>query len=499
MAHDQTYLGLDLGAESGRGMLARFDGERVRLDEVHRFPNVPVRLPTGLHWNILGLFADCHQAITKAARAADGPLSSLGIDAWGVDFGLLDRDGVLIGNPYHYRDERTDGMHQRAVARVSASEIYATTGVQFMPINTLNQLLAMDGSPALTNADRLLLIPDLLGYWFTGHAVAERTIASTTQLYDPERGEWAADLIARLGIPGHMFPALIDPGTTLGNLLPGIVETAGSNLIPLVAVGGHDTASAVAAVPATSPDFAYISSGTWSLVGVETRAPIRSPAALAANCTNEVGVDGTIRFLKNVMGLWLLQECRRAWARAGDAPTYDEVIALAATAPPFGPLIDPDHPVFQPPGDMPARIANVCRRAGQAPPDGPGALARCIFESLAFKYRLVLERIEAVTGHHARVIHIVGGGSRNALLCQLTANATNRMVLAGPVEATALGNVLTQARAAGELGSLAELREVVRRSFDLVAYEPTPDRAAWDDAYARFGTIIAAAAANEGA
>ncbi len=487
-----AYLAIDLGAESGRGVLGRFDGERVALQEVHRFPNVPVRLPSGLHWDALRLFSETTAALVKAASSARTELESVGVDAWGVDFGLLDRDGVLLGNPYHYRDRRTEGMSARASERVPREQIYRATGIQEMPINTLYQLLAMEGSPQLAAAETLLTIPDLIGYWLSGVAAGEATIASTTQLYDPSGGDWARGLIANLGVPPHIFPRLIPPGTKLGRLLPHVAEEAGVERLPVIAVASHDTASAVAAVPAEGEDFAYISSGTWSLVGVEMPHPILAPEAMAANFTNEGGLGGTVRLLKNVMGLWLLQGCRRTWAREGRDLTYEEMVGLAAAAPAFGPLIDPDHPSLLPHGDMPARIRTLCRAHGQQEPVEPGEIVRCALESLALKYRWVLEKLEEVTGRGINVVHVGGGGSRNELLCTLTAAATGRPVLAGPVEATALGNVLVQALAHGRVGSAAEIRAVVRRSVEVVRYDPPADRSAWDGAFARMERLVAA-------
>lgn len=481
-----NHLAIDFGAESGRGVLGRFDGERVALQEVHRFPNDPVRLPDGLHWDALRLFAETTTALGKAATATDGRLASVGVDAWGVDYGLLDRDGALLGAPYHYRDPRTTGMVDLAARLVPPAELYGVTGIQTMPINTLYQLLAARAAPALSVAETLLLIPDLLGYWLSGERRAEATVASTSQLYDAVRGDWAYGLIERLGLPARLFPAIVAPGSDLGRLLPAVAEDAGLPRLPVVAVASHDTASAVAAVPAEGGDWAYISSGTWSLVGVELPGPVLTPGAMAANFTNEAGLGGTVRFLKNVMGLWLVQECRRAWARAGADHDYADLVALAAAAPPFGSVIDPDDPSLLSHGDMPARIRALCVAGGQAAPDGPGAVVRCALESLALKYRGVLDRLEAVAGRRIAVVHVVGGGARNALLCRMTADATGRTVLGGPVEATALGNVLVQALARGHLGSPAEIRAVVRRSVAVERYDPNPaDAPRWDEAHDR--------------
>ncbi len=492
---ETTFLAVDLGAESGRAVLGRFDGEQITLEEVHRFPNVPVRLPDGLHWDVLRIAREVKDGIAKATRNG-GRIESVGVDAWGVDFALLDRDGSLISNPYHYRDPRTEGMDERAFDRMPKEEIYETTGIQFMQINTLYQLLAMEGSPLLQAAQTLLLIPDLISYWLTGEKACELTIASTTQLCDARSGGWSWDLLEKMGFPGHIFGEIIPPGTQLGPLLPEVAEETGvKGGFPVTAVASHDTASAVVAVPAKSENFAYISSGTWSLVGVELPEPVMAPEGMHANFTNEGGFGGTTRFLKNVMGLWILQECRRTWAREGREYSYEELARLAEAAPAGGSLLDPDHPIFLPPGDMPARIRRFCSETGQSPPEEPGLVVRCVLESLALKYRWVLERAEEITGRRAEVIHVVGGGVRNALLCQLTADATRRPVRAGPVEATALGNLMVQAYSRGYLGSLQEIRAAVRGSpVEVRGYEPKASWDEWEDAYKRLRMIMDTAA-----
>jgi rhamnulokinase len=495
MAVNSAFLAVDLGAESGRAVLGRFDGERMDLEEVNRFPNPPVRLPDGLHWDVLRIFGGIKDGLGKAVRDAGG-IESMGVDAWGVDFALLDRDGALISNPYHYRDPRTEGMAKRAFDRMSREEVYGVTGIQFMPINTLYQLLAMEGSPLLGAAQTLLLIPDLIGYWLTGEKACEFTIASTTQLCDARSGGWARDLIETMGFPGHIFAEIIPPGRQLGPLLPEVAEEAGvEGGFPVSAVASHDTASAVVAVPAESENFAYISSGTWSLVGVELPEPAIAPEGLHANFTNEGGFGGTTRFLKNVMGLWLLQECRRTWAREGRDYSYDELTRLAGAVPVAGSLLDPDHPGFLPPGDMPGRIRRFCAETGQSPPEEPGSVVRCVLESLALKYRWALERAEEITGRRADVIHVVGGGVQSTLLCQLTADATRRPVRAGPVEATALGNLMVQAYSRGYLSSLEEIRAAVRASpVEVRDYEPEGSEDEWEDAYERLQRIMDAAA-----
>lgn len=491
MAAKAAFLAVDLGAESGRTVLGRFDGERMALEEVHRFPNTPVRLPDGLHWDVLRIIQEVKNGLAGAARNG-GRIESLGVDSWGVDFGLLDRDGALISNPYHYRDARTDGMDERAFDRVPREEIYATTGIQFLPINTLYQLLAMEGSPLLEPARTLLMIPDLIGYWITGVRACELTNASTTQLYDPRSGDWAYGLLEKMGLPARVFGEIIAPGTELGPLVPEVAEETGiRGNLPVTAVASHDTASAVVAVPAENENFAYISSGTWSLMGVELPEPSITSEGLHANFTNEGGFQGTTRFLKNVMGLWILQECRRTWAREGRDYSYEELAYLAEASPATGSLLDPDHPAFLRPGDMPGRIRRFCRETGQSPPDEPGVIVRCVLESLALKYRWVIERAEEITGRRVDTIHIVGGGVRNKLLCQLTADATRRTVRAGPVEATALGNLMVQAYSRGYAGSLEEIRAVVRASpVEVRDYRPSGSTDEWENAYGRLREIM---------
>jgi rhamnulokinase len=466
LADAPRFAAADLGAESGRVVVGALRDGRVELDVVHRFPNRAVRLPDGLHWNVAGLL----QEIVEGLRGA-GHVDGVGVDAWGVDYGLLDHGGRLLGLPYHHRDARTADMVARAFERVSRDALYAATGIQTMAINTAFQLLADEGTPALAAAARMLLIPDLLAFWLSGEAANEITAASTTGLLDARTGGWAADAIQGLGLPTRLFGALVEPGTTLGPLL----DAHGVDGAPLVrAVAAHDTASAFAAAPVVEDDAAILSSGTWSLLGVELNAPELGPAAAAANLTNERGVDATTRLLKNVMGLWLVQECRRAWA----THDYDELHRLAAEATDDVALIDPDDETFLAPGDMPARIAAHCERTGQRPPATRGETVRTILLSLACKYRVVLRRIERVTGRRARCVHVIGGGARNGLLCQLTADVLDLPVYAGPVEATALGNVLVQARGAGLVGSLAELRAIAAASARPEIFEPAADRSA---------------------
>ncbi len=482
------YLAFDLGASGGRAVLGTLDGGRLHLEEIHRFPNGPVAVRGTLYTDILRLWCDVQEGI-RAAQDAD--LAGVGVDTWGVDFGLLDARGALLGSPVHYRDARTDDAMDYVFQKVPRREVFEQTGIQFMQLNTLFQLAAQVKAedPILAAADTLLLLPDLLNYWLTGRAASEFSIATTTQCYNPRTGTWAAPLLEALEIPTHLFTEIVPTGTVLGPL--DVEGVAFPREVPVIATAGHDTASAVAAVPAQDAHFVYISSGTWSLMGAEVPQPIINDKCLAYNFTNEGGINNTIRLLKNISGLWLVQECRRVWAEAGDGYSYDELVMLAEHAPPFGSLIDPDASEFLPPGDMPARIRAFCKRTGQDEPADRGAVIRCALESLALRYRLTLNHLEDLLGWQASVIHIVGGGSKNALLCQLTADATGRAVVAGPDEATAIGNVMVQAMATGHLASLEEGRAIVAQSGALTRYAPdvaASDR--WDEAYARFLEIV---------
>jgi rhamnulokinase len=492
MAAARKFLAFDLGAESGRGILGLLD-DRLRLEVVHRFPNGAVRTLDTLHWDVLRLYGEMLTGLRGAAQ--HGPLDGVGVDTWGVDFALLGRGGTLLGNPRHYRDPHTEGVPERAFQRVPRAEVFHQTGIQFMRFNTLYQLLALQEarSPLLDVAETLLFIPDLFHYFFTGLKVNEYTDASTSQMLDPRTRGWAWDLVRAFGLPAQVLGTIVQPGTVLGPLRTSVAAETGANAAPVIAPASHDTAAAIAAVPATGTSWAYISSGTWSLMGVELPAPLIDERALEANFTNEGGVGGTIRFLKNVMGLWLVQECRRAWERAGQAYGYEDLMRQAEAAPPFVSVVDPDDSSFLLPPSMPAALADFCRRTGQPVPDGVGATVRCALEGLALRYRWVLGKLEELTGRRLEVIHVVGGGSQNALLNQLTADACDRPVLAGPVEATAAGNVLVQAIGAGALGSLADAREVVRRSFEVRTFTPQrPD--AWQGPWERFRTLTARSA-----
>ncbi len=486
MTDSLRLAAVDLGAESGRVVLGRFDGQAVSLDVCHRFANRPLWLPDGLHWNLPELFAQTLDGLGSAAGG--GPLDGIGIDAWGCDYALLDGDRRLLGLPFSYRDERTSAQNMdRAHARVDREELYARTGIQTIPINTVYQLATEAGSAAARVAEHIALVPDLLGLWLTGTLANELTIASTTGLLEARGRRWATDLVARLGLPPDPFAGeVVAPGFELGPVLTRHSGDAGAAAgTPVRAVGGHDTASAFAAAPLSGSSSAVLSSGTWSLLGVELAKPQLGPDAAAFNLTNERGVCDTVRLLRNVMGLWLVQECRRVWRAAGSDRDYDELQALAADAREDVALFDPDDESLLHGGDMPARIAALCTDAGQVAPSGEGELMRSILVSLACKYRLVCEQLEQVCERAIDTIHVVGGGARNAMLCQLTADVCEREIVTGPVEATALGNVLVQAMALGELTGLADLRRVVARSVAPRRYEPRPS-ARGHETYARF-------------
>lgn len=497
MAKTTDYLALDLGAESGRGLLGRFDGDRLTLDEIHRFPNGPVRMLDTIYWDLPRLFDEMKTALRKVAAIDTSALDGVGIDTWGVDFGLIGRGETLLGNPVHYRDARTDGMLEAAFQRVPRERIYEITGLQFLQFNTLYQLLALRlaNSPLFEVAETLLMMPDLFAWLLTGRRAGERTDASTTQLLDPKSGLWSDELCQGLDLPRAILPELIEPGTEIGLLRRSVADEVGISRLSVLAPATHDTGSAVVAVPAVGnstggpPDWCYLSSGTWSLLGVEVPRPVINTETLRCNFTNEGGVAGTTRLLKNIMGLWLVQECRRTWARKGHEWSYEDLIVRAEAAKPFAALVDPDDTTFLAPGDMPARLAAFCTRSGQTPPSDEGGFVRCALESLALKYRWAIERLEAILGTTIRTIHVVGGGSRNALLCQFTADACARPVHAGPVEATAVGNVLMQAMGRGRISTLADARRIVAGSFPVTVYEPR-EPAAWNDAAGRFMTLL---------
>lgn len=472
MSKRATVLAIDIGAESGRVMAAHFDGASLRLEEAHRFPNYALTVNGVLQWDILHLWREVRNGIDRSKARAGARPASLAVDTWGVDFGLLDRNDNLIGNPVCYRDSRTEGMLEEVFARVPKEEVFAQTGIQFMAINSLYQMMSLveSDSPQLQIAKRFLTVPDLLNFWLSGAQVCEFSNATTTQMLNPFTRSWAGGLLDALGIPLDLFPEVVQPGTRLGAFED----------IPVIAPACHDTGSAVAGVPAQTEKFAYISSGTWSLVGLEVAQPVVNEAALAVNATNEGGVYGSFRLLKNVMGLWLLQQCRSTWEKAGRAYTYPELVSLAESAEPLRSFVDPNDDRFLPPGDHPAHIRNFCQQSGQPRPQSDAAVARCVFDSLALAYRDVLQELQTLTGRQIEVIHVVGGGSRNRLLNQLTADAAGIPVLAGPGEATVIGNALVQLISLGELANLDEGRQLVSDGAALERFEPE-EQSAWRD------------------
>jgi rhamnulokinase len=485
----RNVVAVDLGAESGRVVLGRFDGGRVTLQEVHRFPTPPRPHDGHLRWDLRGIWSQVNTGLAAAGAAAGG-VDAVGVDAWGVDYGLLGQDGEPLGDPVSYRDPRTAGMVEEAIGRVGRERLYLATGIQIIEINTVFQLMAEARAGSLAQADRLLMIPDLFHHLLSGAAVAEYTVASTTGAYDMAGGRWAADLLEELGVPSHMLPEVVAAGTDLG---PVRLDLPGYASATVIAPPSHDTASAVVGVPLSDPDAAYISSGTWSLVGVETTEPVINEAAMAANLTNEGGAFGTIRLLRNSTGMWLLQESRRQWAREGREYSYDELVRLATPAPAGASLVNTDHPSFVAPGDLPARVRAYCARTSQPAPEDEAAVVRCVLDSLALGYRRTVEDLATVTGRPVTAVHIVGGGSRNQLLNQAVADVTGVPVIAGPVEATALGNICVQLIALGDIKDLSQAREVVRAGAgpEIRRVEPsTADRLA--ERYGRYRELVAA-------
>lgn len=487
---EKVYLAVDVGAESGRVMAGLWNGKRLRLQEIHRFPNGPVALGDSIRWDVLRLWGEIQNGLTLAGKKFGRKVVSVGADTWGVDFVLLNQQDEILGQPYHYRDARTNGMMARAFKKVPRAEIFAQSGLQFMQLNSLYQLLAWQAhSPAiLASAKTLLFMPDFLHWALCGAKQVEFTNASTSQFLHPLRRDWSLPLLRKLGLPTHFLPQIIPPGTPLGPLRKSVAERTGLTGVRVVAPPTHDTASAVAGVPTKhtgKTSWAYISSGTWSLMGVEVRQAALSPRAMELNMTNEGGLDGTYRLLKNIMGLWLVQQCKRAFDAAGKQYDYARLATLAAKARPLRSIVNLNDPRFLNPPDMPKAIQAFCRETKQPVPKTEGELVRCAYESLALKYREVLGALEELTGEPIEVIHIVGGGSQSRILNQFAADACQRPVITGPVEATAMGNLLTQVRASGELSSLAEMREVVRASSEVQNYEP----AAWNEAADRFAEL----------
>jgi len=479
----KPYLAFDFGAESGRAVLAHLQSGILTTEEVHRFPNEPVEYGGALHWDVARLWFE----VRKALAGLEGiELSGIGVDAWGVDYALLGERGELLQNPYHYRDRRTEGVMEEVFGKVGKEEIYQSTGIQFMPINTLYQLFAAqrDTPTIVAAAKQMVTIPDLFHYWLTGNAVCEFTNATTTQLVDPVRRAWATALMARLNLRPDLPARIVEPGSILGTLLPHIAHGSSLSRTPVIAPACHDTGSAVAAISAREGT-AFISSGTWSLVGTELDSPVVTPEALRLNFTNEGGVNGTTRLLKNVTGLWILQGCRQCWTGHGHSYDYRQLMEMASREPAFVHLLDPDDESFLRSADMPAAIDDFCRKTHQPVPANPGAYVRCVLESLALKYRLVLRSLEQVCGKPIDQIRVIGGGSKNRLLNQFTAAASGRKVLAGPAEATALGNIAIQVLATGRASSLQEVRAIVDRSFPTEVFDPR-DTDRWDRQAERF-------------
>lgn len=486
MTATHNYLAIDLGAESGRTIVGSLADSKLTLSETHRFANGPVSLPDGMHWDVLHLWSEIKTGIGISASKFDKNIDSIGLDTWGVDFALLDKGNSLLSNPFHYRDARTDGMLDEAFKRMPRADIFFNTGIQFMQINTLYQLLAMSlqRSPLFDIAKTFLTIPDLFNFWLSGEIAHEFTNATTTQCLNPNKRDWATNVLDAMQIPPHLFKPTTDPGTQLGNLLKHIADETGMSGVRITVPACHDTGSAVVAVPAKNQDFAWLSSGTWSIMGAEVHKPNVTEKALEYNFTNEGGVFGTWRLSKNIMGLWLVQECRREWMRQGEELSFDALTQAATESEAFLAVIDPDDAGFLHPGDMPSRIQKFCVDTDQPVPQTKGQLIRVALESIALKYRFVLEHLEELSGKRLDPLHIIGGGTKNRLLNQFTADATKRTVFTGPVEATAIGNVLMQAIGLNYLGSLSDAREVVRSSFDVEEYHPKSD-AGWDEAYAK--------------
>ncbi len=485
----KKVLSFDFGASSGRAMLATLDNGRISMKEIHRFSNDTVIVNGTMYWDILRLFFEIKAGITKAVN--DGGFDAIGIDTWGVDFGLIDKRGQLIGNPVHYRDLRTEGIPDEVFEILPKEEIYGATGTQFLRINTLYQLMYLKNyePEKLEQAEKMLLIPDLFAYMLTGEMHAEASIASTTNFYDPVKRDWNIEFLEKLGLPVRLLPPVLKAGEIHGLLSDEICEELGCQKVPVIAVCEHDTASAVAATPSLSDDFVYISCGTWSLFGVETKEPIMTAEAEALNFTNEGGYEDTVRFLKNIMGLWLIQESRRQWKREGEEVGFDVLEREALVCEPFRCFIDVDDPAFETAGNLPRRVTEYCERTGQFVPRTRGEIMRCIYQSLAMKYKYTFDMLGRITGKEYRRINILGGGIKDKLLCQMTADACNVEVLAGPSEATVMGNIAVAYAALGEIGSFEEIRRVVSDSTELKQYLPK-DNAAWETAYADYKKVI---------
>lgn len=484
----KRVLAFDFGASSGRAIIGTLDNGRITLNEVHRFSNDPVTVNGTFYWDVLRLFHEIKQGLLKAKQA--GGFDSIGIDTWGVDFGLLDKDGVLLENPVHYRDKRNIGMVEKAAKYIGKDEMYKLTGIQFMDFNTAFQLLSIkENRPELlARAESLLFMPDLFAYFLTGNKVSEYSIATTSQLVDINTRDWSKEMLEKLGLPEKIFNRIVPSGSVTGYLSDEICEELGLEKVPVIAVCGHDTQSAVTAVPSEKEDFAFISSGTWSLFGTETKKPIVNDLSYSFNVTNEGGFGYSTAFLKNICGLWLIQESRRQWIREGKEYSYAELEKAALREKPFARFIDPDAPEFAVPGNLPARITEYCRRTGQSVPENEGQTVRCIYESLALRYRAVLEGIEKCTGKNYDSLNVVGGGTKDTLLCKMTADACNITVYAGPIEATVMGNVAVQLISGGDIADVVEARRIIANSGQLKCYSPE-NTAAWDEAYKKFKSV----------
>ena len=485
----KRVLAFDFGASSGRAIIGCFDGEKITLEEVHRFSNDPVSVGGTVYWDVLRLFYEIKQGIIKARMA--GGFDSIGIDTWGVDFGLIDAEGKLMENPIHYRDARTVGMVDEAFKTMPREKIYGITGIQFMELNTLFQLISLKKNRPwmLERADKMLFMPDLFAYMLTGKMCAEYSIASTSQIIDLKTKSWSKELLEAFGIKEDIFAPLVKPGTVLGMLTPEICEECGVDPVPVISVCGHDTQSAITSVPCEDGKFAFLSSGTWSLFGTELEKPIVNETSLNINITNEGGFDDTVGFLKNIIGLWLIQESRRQWQRQGEDYSYADLEKLALAAEPFKCFIDPDAPEFVPHGNIPKRVQEFCEKTGQYVPQTVGEIMRCIYESLAMKYKLTFEKLCECTERDYPVIHVIGGGTKDTLLCQLTANSCNRTVKAGPIEATVMGNVAVQLMSDNSVADISEARKIVANSSELKTYLPA-DVDKWEEAYADFLKIV---------
>jgi sugar (pentulose or hexulose) kinase len=488
---EKVRIAVDLGASSGRVIAGSFINGKLTITEINRFENPAIELPSGLYWNMFGLFNDILSGVKKAIETYGDKIASIGIDTWGCDFGLFDNAGELIGPPHQYRDPRFEGMAEKMHELMSEDEIFGHTGIKTNFYNSSLHLLALKlkECKAINNASTLLFIPDILAYWLTGVKAVERTVASTSQLLDAETGDWSREVISALGLPEHVFGRIVEPGTILGTLRPSLKDLLGRCDIPFVVAPCHDTASAVAGIPLTDEEPLWLSSGTWSIMGVERKEPIRSYEALSFGFCNELGVNGTVRFLKNIAGLWLIQECKREWDREGKIYSFGELAEMAQKAESFTAFIDPDDAVFASPGNMPNKIREYCQKSGQTVPNSIGQILRVATESLALKYRYVYENISHLTGRSYSRLHVGGGGIQNQRLCQATANALGIEVLAGPVEATSCGNLITQMIATGDIADFEAGRNLIRDSFEFITYTPQ-DLDQWDRAYAAFANFL---------